>query len=234
MQIHIDTTTDSDVEYRAARAALNELLGESLPVVYADNTPKKSVLDDFRAVVQAEDDAEAAAAFGIPPASPQVQAMVDELAAGLQPVPDPAAQYIALGGTVTPPEVDKHGLPWDVRIHAGGKTKNADGSWRGKRGVSSDLVASVTAELTGGRAPAPAVAPPMAPPAPPPVTQAPPPPPSGPTFMDVTQANMAAIQAGKWTAAQAVALAQSLGLESIAGLQGRPDLIPTYLEKVPA
>lgn len=44
-------------------------------------------------------------------------------------------------------EVDKHGLPWDGRIHAGTKRKNADGSWTTKRGVAPALVAQVEAEL---------------------------------------------------------------------------------------
>ena len=44
-------------------------------------------------------------------------------------------------------EVDKHGLPWDGRIHAGTKRKNADGSWTAKRGVDPALVAQVEAEL---------------------------------------------------------------------------------------
>lgn len=44
-------------------------------------------------------------------------------------------------------ELDKHGLPWDGRIHAGTKRKNADGSWTAKRGVDPALVATVEAEL---------------------------------------------------------------------------------------
>lgn len=44
-------------------------------------------------------------------------------------------------------ELDKHGLPWDGRIHAGTKRKNADGSWTAKRGVDPALVAQVEAEL---------------------------------------------------------------------------------------
>lgn len=44
-------------------------------------------------------------------------------------------------------ELDKHGLPWDGRIHAGTKRKNADQSWTAKRGVDPALVAQVEAEL---------------------------------------------------------------------------------------
>lgn len=54
-------------------------------------------------------------------------------------------------------EVDKHGLPWDGRIHAGTKRMNADGSWTAKRGVDPALVDQVEAELRQvmGAAPAP-------------------------------------------------------------------------------
>jgi hypothetical protein len=32
-------------------------------------------------------------------------------------------------------DLDANGFPWDERIHSGGKTKLADGTWRDKRGV---------------------------------------------------------------------------------------------------
>lgn len=48
-------------------------------------------------------------------------------------------------------DLDKNGLPWDARIHAkaadGGGTKNADGTWRGKRSVDPLFVQQVSAEL---------------------------------------------------------------------------------------
>lgn len=47
----------------------------------------------------------------------------------------------------TEPEQDLTG--WDERIHAASKTRNSDGSWRKKRGVSDELVAAVEAELRG-------------------------------------------------------------------------------------
>jgi hypothetical protein len=43
--------------------------------------------------------------------------------------------------------LDKNGLPWDDRIHAGTKTQNKDGSWKAKKGVDAALVTSVEAEL---------------------------------------------------------------------------------------
>lgn len=68
-------------------------------------------------------------------------------------------------------EVDAEGLPWDARIHAGTKRKNADHTWTAKRGLNDPaFVAHVKAELKalgGGQTPAPAAAPaaPFVPPA---------------------------------------------------------------------
>lgn len=44
-------------------------------------------------------------------------------------------------------ELDSTGLPWDERIHASGKSRNKDGSWRLRRGVEPATVTSVTQEL---------------------------------------------------------------------------------------
>lgn len=117
---------------------------------------------------------------------------------------DPAAIF---GGTpvavVSPPpapvtvsvaaesEVDKSGLRWDPRIHGANKTKNADGTWRQKRGLEKEdpdgsMRKRVEAELRGPVTqispqavvtpatpfPAPLATPP-APPAPPTVVVAP-------------------------------------------------------------
>jgi hypothetical protein len=77
----------------------------------------------------------------------------------------------------TSDERDARGLPWDERIHSGGDNrKNADGTWRKRRGVADDLVAQVEAELRGNAPSVPAdTAPPVPaatsaaePPAPPP------------------------------------------------------------------
>lgn len=45
--------------------------------------------------------------------------------------------------------LDKNGLPWDTRIHAASKAINADGTWRQKRGVAPELVATVETQLRG-------------------------------------------------------------------------------------
>lgn len=69
---------------------------------------------------------------------------------------------------VNAPETDVNGMPWDERIHSGNKATKDDGSWRRRRGVSDELVASVEAELRN-RAPVPV---PAAAPAPAPVMPA--------------------------------------------------------------
>lgn len=62
-----------------------------------------------------------------------------------------AARVAALPAAVAPVEksveLDSKGLPHDVRIHSGARQKNADGTWRTRRGVDPELLASVTASL---------------------------------------------------------------------------------------
>ncbi|UNY40112.1 hypothetical protein KLEA5_gp34 [Aeromonas phage vB_AveS_KLEA5] len=48
--------------------------------------------------------------------------------------------------TVTTVELDKNGIQWDERIHAGTKRKNADGTWSLKKGVDKELAAQIIAE----------------------------------------------------------------------------------------
>lgn len=54
----------------------------------------------------------------------------------------------AAQATGNPVALDKHGLPWDSRIHASTKTFIADGSWKLRRGVEPEQVRIVTEELT--------------------------------------------------------------------------------------
>lgn len=55
--------------------------------------------------------------------------------------------------------LDKTGIPHDPRIHSKGATTNADGTWRGKRGVDATILAAVTAELLAAQATVPPVVP---------------------------------------------------------------------------
>lgn len=148
-------------------------------------------------------------------------------------------------------EVDKHGLPWDRRIHASTKTKCADGSWKKARNVDPNLVATVEAELKAAMsAPGPIVSPEVAaaqiitppppsgtlPPAPavtPPPTPAvtPPPPPAAATgdmtFPEFLTKVTAMCTAGQTTHETVAATCQKYGLATIPLLGSRPDLIPT-------
>ncbi len=65
-------------------------------------------------------------------------------------------------------ELDKNGLPWDERIHAGTKTKLKSGEWKAKKSVDPALVASVESELRArvAASPAPVAAVPAVPAAP--------------------------------------------------------------------
>lgn len=58
-----------------------------------------------------------------------------------------AVEQTETGATVTTTvELDKNGIPWDERIHAGTKRKNADGTWSMKKGVDKELAAQIIAE----------------------------------------------------------------------------------------
>ena len=48
------------------------------------------------------------------------------------------------------PSIDKDGLPWDERIHGGGRTKNVDGTWRQRRNLPEGVREAVEAELRKG------------------------------------------------------------------------------------
>lgn len=61
------------------------------------------------------------------------------------PVVNPVAPIIT--NRVTGGELDSEGLPWDSRIHASTRTKNADGKWKLLRGSDPAVVETVKAEL---------------------------------------------------------------------------------------
>lgn len=99
---------------------------------------------------------EAAAAFGVPPAPLAVSTPAIAAASTVAPPPPantapitttPGVASSAAGASSAGVELDKHGLPWDGRIHAESKGKLTDGSWRKKRQVDPALVAQVEAEL---------------------------------------------------------------------------------------
>lgn len=148
------------------------------------------------------------------------------------------------------PDRDVNGLPWDGRIHASTKVRNADGSWRAKRAVHPETVRIVEAELRqNAAAPAPGVTVTQAPiqdvptppapvdttgaPPPPAAPTPPPPPPPAPTtlsgpqlFARYMERVTAAQTGGLVTTADVASIATGLGLVGTAGLLQRPDLVP--------
>lgn len=179
-----------------------------------------------------------------PPAPPAVAAV---------PVPPSVPALPPAAGTA--PELDKTGLPWDARIHAETKSKNKDGTWRSKRNMDKDFMATIEAQLRQamGAPAAPAVATvasnpavtavpvvaPIVPPAPPapPQSSTPPAmpgpsvaaaaPTTGETFAEFMArlAPQFAADALGMTTRMSAALQQH-GLSAIGQLSARPDLIP--------
>jgi outer membrane biosynthesis protein TonB len=137
--------------------------------------------------------------------------------------------------------LDAEGLPWDQRIHASSKTRNADGTWRQRRGVDPSLVEHVRAELKQTMsAPAPAAPPPPVAPVapPPPVAPVAPPPPVAPVappppplqvdnYMSLLTRLSADKASGVVTNVQIDTALEQLGVPTLAALIARPDLVPT-------
>lgn len=156
------------------------------------------------------------------PAAPPVSAVPVPPGFVPQPVSAPAGV-----------ELDAEGLPWDARIHAGTKRKNADGTWTAKRGLNDpNLVAHVKAQLratlaAGPTAPAVAAPPVPTPPAAPPVPAggAPGANPSDP-FTEFMQWLSVEMVAGRIDHAKINAAVSAAGLPSVDQLRLRPDLVP--------
>lgn len=151
----------------------------------------------------------------------------------------PAAPAPAVAATPANPaglELDRDGFPWDARIHASGRAKVADGTWRAKRGLKDtpELKAAVEAELRQavGAPAAPVSAIPLPPAAPiATVTPAIPSPPAAPSAPTETFATLMArvgprLMAGQITEAQSLAVLAEIGLQSYTQLIQRPDLVP--------
>lgn len=158
-------------------------------------------------------------------------------------------------------ELDKAGLPWDERIHAGTKTKDAKGIWKYAKGIDRvTLVPAVEAQnrqLMAIPVQAPAVAPPVPNPTPlpplsagaPPVVPLPPQgaatplPASGPLAASAGAADPAdfggfmtfatgLVKAGRITNEQLGQACTLVGLPNVIGLSARPELIPQMVATV--
>lgn len=109
-------------------------------------------------------------------------------------------------------QLDKQGLPWDVRIHAGTKRMTAEGAWQKKKGVDDTVRAYVEGELRALMAIPPAVVTPGAP--------------ADVTFPQLMAWASKQVDAGKLTHAQISGVVMPMGPPSIIALSSRPDLVP--------
>lgn len=112
------------------------------------------------------------AAAEAPPTAPAAPTSSATAPAPSVPAPPTAPAATAPAAPATPTtlagiEVDADGLPWDARIHAGGRAKNADGRWRQKRSLNDAALKNrVEAELRQALGAAASVPVPLPPPAP--------------------------------------------------------------------
>lgn len=163
--------------------------------------------------------------------------------AAFSAVPEPA-------GPVLVPEnnerLDKNGLPWDERIHASSRAKNADGSWRAKRGVDEATATKVVSELSAlmaiPSAPVPVAAAPVEPIATTVVPPAPLPVPAAPApaaddraaFVNLIARASSAIGAKTLTQEELTAAVQAVGVPALPLLANRLDLVPQVAATVEA
>jgi len=234
-QLKIDFNDRPDVGVSAAVAApFNPFAQQEVAAVPVPPPPAPSI-----AVVAAPPTAPAA-----PPAT-----SVTPPAVGVPPAPPPAPEAAVPAAPAAPAspagiDVDADGLPWDARIHAGGRAQNADGRWRQKRGLNdAALKARVEAELRQAMgAPSVALGGPNAPFVPPaPIateTPAIPSPPAAPTAPD-TFASLASrmgphLMSGKLTSAALDSICVEFGLPSMALLPTRPDLVGPVGQRIDA
>lgn len=197
-------------------------------------------------VVEVEDDDVVLPCFALP--SEVVEDIEEETTpeAAFSAVTEPAAPVLVPENN---DRLDKNGLPWDERIHASSRAKNADGSWRAKRGVDDATVAQVEGELKALMAipsapvpPAPEPVEPIAttvvPPAPLPVPAAPlPPAPAADdraAFVNLISRASSAIGAKTLTQEELTAAVTAVGVPSLPLLANRLDLVPQVAATVEA
>lgn len=198
MQILFSPVTVTSDEWAEICATVSSLRGEAFafdePRMSSEAAPTAAVAPAIAAappppVAEAAPVAPPPPAAVVAEAAPVAPPPPAAEAAPAAPLASEALMQAAVAANVSGVKIDKHGIPWDARIHSDPPTITAKKEWRKKRSVADDLVASVTAELLqvmAAPAPAAAAAPvaeaaPAAPVAavapPPPVAEAAPPPP---------------------------------------------------------
>lgn len=216
-----------------------------------------------------DDGADPASVFDTPTRGVDAPAPKPESSA---PAPDAAPAPVPAGssepdatasapsdGTNTRPEIDKvNGIPWDARIHSGGRTKYSDrDEWKKKRKpkdmddaewdayvekVIGELKAVMQIPSASAPAPAPAPAPQPDAPAPAPAPTPAPAPAPAPTSQPEQKADlpdptnvaelMSWIAQKGYTPEQANAAVLACGVPSFPSLFQRPDLVPAVVAKL--
>jgi hypothetical protein len=206
---------------------------DGMSVNYAEARKALEIDNIIRIPIEPDDPA---AAFG------DAQAPVAEAGPKIVIPPPPIAVGDTVTGTGIAPgtkiiengvTVDKSGLPWDGRIHASTKARNADGSWRTKRGLDTTVLAQVETELKALMA-IPSAGPQLvpAPPPPPPAQQAAPAASAADDgrlkFVALVGRASAAMQAGKLTQEEIQNCCKSIdpNLVALPLLANRFDLVP--------
>ncbi len=178
----------------------------------------------------------------VPPVPTEAAVVPAAPTAGVPPVPPAPILPTAAIGLPGAPVLDSKGLPWDGRIHGATQTKNADGSWRQKRGLNDEAMKNrVEAELRAGQAARLLVAPaaPVSAPVPPAITAqspvaspAPVSPPTEPVAGETAgqlMARLAPILQSNPAAAPKVAQALGMfGLTGIGQILNAPELIGPF------
>lgn len=147
----------------------------------------------------------------VPPQPPAISSPVPSPApaAAVPPVPTPSPAADVR---------DSAGLPWDKRIHAETRARNADGTWRQRRNLDPAAKAAVEAELRG------------APPMPPTAAPVPMPPTAAAgapgTLPDLMLQLSPHIASGALTLQAITDACVAAGVPSLALLGARPELIP--------
>ena len=159
LQITIDPTTPANM-LRAIRAACNELLSET----HADLTTQAAEHVTRANELQAAADAEAhkaAAALSAHNAASVEERKLQPLSDTCETLEEAAAEFRAERAAI---ELDSAGQPWNAELHASTKSKNADGTWKKRRGAAQ--VATETVAQDGAATLVPTQSAPPVPPAP--------------------------------------------------------------------
>jgi len=149
--------------------------------------------------------------------------------------PAPPVTATAASGPASPVPLDKRGLPWDHRIHSSSKDTIADGTWKKKRNVAEELLATVEAELCAVMAiPSVVATVPLPPPARSGPSSLPPPPPgdTAMTFVKLMPKVTAAIAAGTITLDRVNAVLKHFGFPHLPALATKPDWVPTVHDAI--